>query len=110
MAISCVVAYSLFLMPQILSFWLMNTSSIAEISDSFWDFNSMPMDIYTNWIQMIGIFILPIFIITNFPPMFVLHRLPPVLLAWSAALPLILLVVVRLLWQHGLKNYSSASS
>jgi ABC-2 type transport system permease protein len=110
LAISCVVSYSLFLMPQIFSFWLMNTSAIAEISDSFWDFNSMPMDIYSNWIQLIGIFILPIFIITNFPPLFVLHRLPPVFMAWSAVLPLILLGVVRLLWQHGLKNYSSASS
>jgi len=110
MAISCVVSYCLFLLPQIFSFWLMNTSAIAEISDSFWDFNSLPMDIYTNWIQLIGIFILPIFIITNFPPLFVLHRLPPVYLAWSAVLPLILLGVVRLLWQHGLKNYSSASS
>jgi ABC-2 type transport system permease protein len=110
MAISCLVSYSLFLLPQIFSFWLMNTSAIAEISDSFWDFNSMPMDIYSNWIRQVGVFILPIFVITNFPPMFVLHKLPPVYLAWSAVLPLILLAVVRLLWQRGLKNYSSASS
>jgi len=110
MVISCLVSYSLFLLPQIFSFWLINTSAIAEISDSFWDFNSMPMDIYSNWIRQIGVFVLPIFVITNFPPMFVLHRLPPVYLAWSAVLPLILLAVVRLLWQHGLKNYSSASS
>ncbi|MDP2989340.1 MAG: ABC-2 family transporter protein [Kiritimatiellota bacterium] len=110
MAISCLVSYSLFLLPQIFSFWLINTSAIAEISDSFWDFNSMPMDIYSNWIRQIGVFVLPIFVITNFPPMFVLHRLPPVYLAWSAVLPLILLAVVRLVWQRGLKNYSSASS
>lgn len=109
MAISCLVSYSLFLLPQILSFWLMNTS-ITEITDSFWDFNNMPMDIYSNWIRQIGVFILPIFVITNFPPMFVLHRLPPVYLAWSAVLPLILLAAVRLVWQRGLKNYSSASS
>ena len=109
MAISCLVSYSLFLLPQILSFWLMNTS-ITEITDSFWDFNNMPMDIYSNWIRQIGVFVLPIFVITNFPPMFVLHRLPPVYLAWSAVLPLILLAAVRLVWQRGLKNYSSASS
>jgi ABC-2 type transport system permease protein len=109
-AISSVVAYSLFLLPQILSFWLMNTSSIAEITDSFWDFNNMPMDIYNAWIKAVGVFLLPIFVITNFPPMFVLGKMPPVYLGWSLVLPVILLVLVRLLWKRGLRNYASASS
>ncbi len=108
--ISSLVSYSLFLLPQILSFWLMNTSAIAEITDSFWDFNSMPMEIYTQWIKQIGVFILPIFVITNFPPLFVLNKMPPVYLAWSVLLPILLLVVVRQVWKRGLRNYSSASS
>jgi ABC-2 type transport system permease protein len=108
--ISCFVGYSLFLLPQILSFWLMNTSAIAEITDSFWDFNSMPMDIYSHWIKQIGVFILPIFVITNFPPMFVLNKMPPAYLAWSVVLPIILLGIVRWVWKRGLRNYSSASS
>lgn len=110
LVISTLVAYSLFLLPQVLSFWLMNTSAIAEITDSFWDFNSMPMDIYNRWIQQIGVFVLPIFVITNFPPLFVLNKMPPIYLAWSALLPLILLIVVRLVWKKGLRSYSSASS
>jgi ABC-2 type transport system permease protein len=110
MLISALVSYSLFLIPQILSFWFMNTSAIAEISDSFWDFNNMPMDIYNRWIQAIGIFVLPIFAITNFPSMFLLNKMPPIYLAWSALLPVLLLVAVRLLWRQGLKNYSSTSS
>ncbi len=108
--ISAVVAYCLFLLPQILSFWLMNTSAIAEITDSFWDFNNMPMEIYNQWIKQIGVFVLPIFVITNFPPMFVLNKMPPLYLAWSAVLPIILLMVVRAVWKKGLGNYSSASS
>lgn len=110
MAISALVSYSLFLLPQLLSFWLMNTSAIAEVTDSFWDFNNMPMEIYTNWIKQIGVFILPIFVISNFPPLFVLNKLPPVYLAWSALLPLLLLLAVRMVWRRGLRNYSSASS
>jgi len=110
MVISSLVSYSLFLLPQILSFWLMNTSAIAEITDSFWDFNNMPMDIYNRWIKQVGVFILPIFVISNFPPMFLLNKMPPMYLAWSALLPMILLLAVRLLWKQGLKNYSSASS
>lgn len=110
MALSSAVAYCLFLLPQILSFWLMNTSAIAEITDSFWDFNNMPMDIYNRWIKAVGVFLLPIFVITNFPPMFLLNKLPAVYQAWSLVVPLILLMVVRMLWQRGLHTYSSASS
>ncbi len=110
MLISAVVSYSLFLIPQILSFWFTNTSSIAEISDSFWDFNNMPMDIYNRWIQQIGIFVLPIFVVTNFPSMFLLHKMPPTYLAWAIILPVLLLMIVRMLWKTGLGNYSSASS
>jgi ABC-2 type transport system permease protein len=110
LAISSTVAYSLFLLPQVLSFWLLNTSSIAEITDSFWDFNSMPMDIYSQWIKQIGVFVLPIFVITNFPPMFLLNKMPPLYAAWAAILPVVLLAIVRAAWMKGLRNYSSASS
>ncbi|WP_062195352.1 ABC transporter permease [Anaerolinea thermolimosa] len=110
LGISSVVSYCLFLLPQILSFWLMNTSAIAEITDSFWDFNNMPMDIYNRWIQQIGVFILPIFVVTNFPPMFVLKKMPSVYLGWALLLPFLLLGLVRLAWKRGLRNYSSASS
>jgi len=109
-AVSSIVAYCLFLLPQILSFWFMNTSSIAEISDLFWDFNNMPMNIYHNWIQQIGVFILPIFVITNFPPLFLLHKMPPMYLGWTALLPILMLAVVRLAWKRGLRTYNSASS
>jgi len=110
LVISALVAYSLFLLPQILSFWLMNTSSIAEITDSFWDFNSLPMGIYSQWIRQIGVFILPIFVITNFPPLFVLNKMPPMYAAWSVLLPVVLLMIVRVVWKKGLGTYSSASS
>jgi ABC-2 type transport system permease protein len=110
MLISVLVSYSLFLLPNLLSFWFTNTSSIAEITDSFWDFNNMPMEIYPRWVAYLGVFVLPIFVITNFPPMFLLHKLPPFYLAWSVTVPVILLLLVRLLWAKGLKNYSSASS
>jgi ABC-2 type transport system permease protein len=82
MIISSLVSYSLFLLPQILSFWLMNTSALAEVTDSFWDFNNMPMEIYNRWIKQVGVFVLPIFVITKFPPMFVLNKMPIGYLAW----------------------------
>ena len=107
---SVIVSYCLFLLPQILSFWLTNTSAIAGITDSFWDFNNMPMGIYTATIQQIGVFILPIFVITNFPPLFLVGKMPPAYLAWALVLPFLLLAAVRFLWKKGLRSYASASS
>jgi len=108
--ISSVVAYCVFLLPQILSFWLVNTSAIVEVSDSMWDINSMPMGIYPRWIQQFGVFALPVFFITNFPPMFVLNKMTPGYYAWAVLAPIILLCVVRAFWNWGLRSYSSASS
>ncbi len=70
----------------------------------------MPMGIYTETIRQIGVFILPIFVITNFPPLFLLHKMPPTYMVWAILLPILLLTLVRLLWQRGLKSYASASS
>lgn len=108
--LSAAVSYSLFLLPQILSFCWVNTSAIAEVTDMFWDFNNMPMVIYERWIQQIGVFVLPIFVISNFPPLILLNRMPPAYVAWAFVVPLLLLLAVRLVWQRGLRNYSSASS
>lgn len=108
--ISSLVSYSLFLLPNLLSFWLLNTSAIAEITDSFWDFNCMPMTIYTRWIKLVGVFVLPIFVLTNFPPLFVLGKMRPAYLIWSAILPLLMLYIVRIVWRKGLRKYNSASS
>lgn len=109
-ALSSIVGYSLFLLPQILSFWLLNTSAIASITDSFWDFNSMPMGIYTAAIQFVGVFIIPIFVITNFPPLFVLGRMPNIYLLWAWIIPIVSLYIVRMAWQRGVRSYDSASS
>jgi ABC-2 type transport system permease protein len=108
--ISIIISYCLFLLPQILSFWLLNTSAIAGITDAFWDFNSMPMGIYTSTIQQIGIFLLPIFVITNFPPLFLVGKMPPAYFAWVLVLPFLLMTIVRVLWKKGLRSYASASS
>ena len=108
--ISCVVGYCLFFLPQIFSFWMMNTSAIAEITDSLWDINSMPMGIYTDGVRFVGVFVLPVFVITNFPPLVALGKMPVPYGLWSLVLPFALLFVVRTLWSRGLKRYSSASS
>ncbi len=104
------VGYAIFLLPQILSFWLINTGAIAEFTDSFWDFNNVPMSVYNQIIQRVGVFIFPIFVVTNFPALFVLGRMNVIYIIWGMAAPVLLLTITRLAWNVAIKNYSSASS
>lgn len=104
------VGYAIFLLPSIFSFWFVNTSAIAEVTDSFWDFNNVPMMVYNRLIQRIGVFVLPIFVVTNFPALFVLGKMNTLYIAWGIVVPFLLLGLIRLFWNCAVRNYTSASS
>jgi ABC-2 type transport system permease protein len=104
------VSYAIYLMPQILSFWIVKTGALVEIADKGWDFNNMPMAIYSKWIQRVGMFVIPIFAIFNLPPMFLLKQLNTAYALWIFAAPAIFLFLNRKFWSFAVKHYSSASS
>lgn len=105
-----VVMYSLFMFFQILSFWVVNTESIMDITNEVWEFNNMPMTNYSQRIRRIGIFILPIFMISNCPSLFLLDRLSVLYLAWAFIAPILFFFITRSFWNFAIKKYSSASS
>lgn len=105
-----VLMYALFLLPMLLSFFIIKTQALIEIADKFWDFNNMPMGIYSRWIQRIGTFLLPIFVITNFPVLAIMKELSTLESIWVFLVPFLLLFVTRRAWKFCLSRYSSASS
>ncbi len=104
------IAYSLFLLPQVLAFRLVKTNALAGLVDSSWDFNNLPMGIYNRLIQQIGVFVLPIFVITNFPALFLLKKMDPLYAVWGVLGPIIWFALASYLFNRGLKHYQSASS
>lgn len=109
-AIGTVIIYHLLFMPLLLSFRLIETNSLMKITSSLSNFNMMPMHIYPQIMQRIGTFIFPIFIVTNFPSMFVLGLLNHWYLLWGSAAALLLALLCRFLWKRSLRYYSSAMS
>jgi ABC-2 type transport system permease protein len=107
---SVIVGYSIFLFPILFSFWFVKAGSLSGVVDSFWDFNNVPMGVYSKMIQRIGVFVLPIFVVTNFPALFVLGRMSPLYAVWGIVSPVICFGATRLLWKTAVKRYSSASS
>ncbi|WP_415469572.1 ABC-2 family transporter protein [Clostridium saccharoperbutylacetonicum] len=108
--IGILTTYPVLLFPFILSFWIVKTQAIQDITWALWDFNNMPMMIYGKWLQRIGIFVIPIFIITNFAPMFVMGMLSGKYILWAMIAPFLFIFLVRKFWDFAMKNYSSASS
>lgn len=104
------IAYAMFLLPQVLAFRLVKTHALAGLVDSSWDFNNMPMGIYSRLIQQIGAFVLPIFVITNFPALFILKKMEPLYAVWGILGPFAWLALSSFLFYRGLKHYQSASS
>lgn len=110
LACGCLLTYSLFLLPYLLSFWIISVGGIADISNALWDFNNMPSLIYGKWFRQLGTYILPVFVITNFPGLFLMGELTPWACVWGAGAPVLFFILSRFLWKISLKKYSSASS
>lgn len=109
-ACGILLTYSLFLLPHLLCFWIVATRGVAELTSAVWDFNNMPQLIYGKWMQRIGTFLLPVFVITNFPGLFLMGELSCGMMVWGVVSPVLFFGITRVVWKRAVKNYSSASS
>jgi len=105
-----VVTYGVLMAISLLAFWIVNAGALQDIVVSFWDFNTMPMNIYGKWLKRIGVYILPIFVISNFPCFYVLNQMSFAYAAWAFIVPVWVLFIFRLFWKKSVKRYTSASS
>ncbi len=110
MAGGILLTYSILLIPTLISFWAVKNQAVQDITYALWDFNNMPMAIYSKWIQRVGLMIIPILVVTNFPCMYVLNRLNRFQCIWTFAVPVIVFFFARILWRKAMRQYTSASS
>lgn len=103
------VGYAIYLIPMTFVFRIINANSVAWLADSFWDFNNVPMVAYRKVGRAIGVFLIPIFVVTNFPTLFVLGKLTPVYFVWAFIAPPLFLMLAGMLWRYGIRNYVSAN-
>jgi len=109
LALSGIAAYGLFVLPTLLAFWFPG-SNFANFVDPFWDFNSLPMGIYNRMVQNIGTYAIPIFLVANFPTLFLLDRMTPLQAIWGILSPLLLVWLTRVVFMRAVRRYNSASS
>lgn len=105
-----ILAYCVTLIPELLCFWTIKGSAVHEMSDALWGLNNMPMKIYKKWMQNIGTFLFPIFLISNNSFLFVVGEMEKWQILWGILAPIICIGLVRMVWRIAIRNYSSASS
>ena len=103
------LTYCLFLIPELLSFWFVAGNGMQAMSSAVFDFNNTPMNLYPKWVQRLGILILPVFLITNFPTLYVMGALSPAMQVWGLAAPLVVFGIQRVIWRRAMRQYTSAS-
>lgn len=108
--IGSIITYPFLFFPTIFAFWLVKTDALYDLTFSTWDFNNMPMTIYNKVLQRIGIFLIPIFLLTNMAPMYVFGMLPLMYRVYAFLAVPIFVGLVTLFWNKAIKSYTSASS
>lgn len=94
------------------SFGLMAVTSLNAVNtlySALWDYNNMPMELYPKIIKQIGTFLIPIFLVTNWPGMAVLGKLSALQLVWGAAVPALAFLLSRRMFRAGVRRYTSAN-
>jgi ABC-2 type transport system permease protein len=103
------VGYAIYLIPESLVFRIVNARAIAGLTDSFWDFNNVPMIVYGKAGRAIGTYLVPMFLITSFPSLFALGKMSGAQMIWGALAPILFIAIARFAWTRGVRNYSSAT-
>lgn len=99
-----------FLIPHILAFWFIGVNGVVRLSADLWDFGNMPGQLYGKFIDKLGTFVFPIFLITNYPIWFIMGEVKTYMIIWAIVAPILAFIVSQFFWKQALKHYTSASS
>ncbi|MGK5088393.1 ABC-2 family transporter protein [Bdellovibrionota bacterium FG-2] len=105
-----VIFYSLNVMANILVFWTHSPGGFGEVVWHMAKFSERPDGIYRGMTRKILTLILPFSVISSFPARLVLEGVRWSLVLHMLGISAVFLSLLVLLWNYGLRNYSSASS
>jgi ABC-2 type transport system permease protein len=105
-----IIIYSFWLILATLSFWFVRVENILEIFQSMYEAGRWPISLYPGWLRFALTFIIPVAFAVTVPTEALTGRLSGTTVLGGVALSAVLLVVSRLIWLRGLRQYSGASA
>ncbi len=91
-------------------FYFTKAQQIYEMYHKIADFGQYPLPLFPTSMQFILVTILPMAFLSYFPTALLLGKISPLVLVGSVIFIGILYLLQRIVWYHGLRHYSSASS
>ncbi|WP_340677487.1 ABC-2 family transporter protein [Paraglaciecola sp.] len=104
-----ITMYCLFTLPLMLAFRFKNIEALHSLLWALWDFNNLPHKVFGAKIRLIGVAIIPIFLITNYSPLLILNKLSTSEQIWGLIAPILLLLLTRFCWSRSIRLYESAN-
>ncbi|MFC3032911.1 ABC-2 family transporter protein [Pseudoalteromonas fenneropenaei] len=108
MVMGVITMYGIFTLPMLLAFKFKHISSFHALVWGLWDFNNLPHRIFPSSLQMLGTFLLPIFLITNYSPLAILSQLTTTEMVWGIIAPILIFTANLFGWKLVAKHYESA--
>jgi len=110
LAVAISVLYALWILVVSASFWVVKVDNLSYLFGSLFDAGRWPIAVFRGALWFLFTFVFPLALMTSYPAMALLDRLPATT-AWVAlAGGLGFAGVARLVWRRALAFYTSASS
>jgi ABC-2 type transport system permease protein len=105
-----VMIYCFWLMLTTTAFWVVRVDEMVNLFEGVYAAGRWPVTVYPQWLRLILTFIIPVAFAVTIPAEALTGRLTALTLLGAFGLTVLLLIVARLVWRRGVKNYSGASA
>ncbi|NTU84014.1 MAG: ABC transporter permease [Chloroflexales bacterium] len=110
LVLGALMIYSFWLILTTTAFWVVRVDNMLQLFEGLYAAGRWPVGIYPGWLQGLLTFLVPVAFAVTVPAEALTGRLSLSTLALAAALALGLLLLARLVWRIGLRQYSGASA
>lgn len=110
LAVAISVLYALWILVVSASFWVVKVDNLSYLFGSLFDAGRWPIAVFRGALWFAFTFIFPLALMTSYPAMALLERLPASTAVAAVGGGLAFASVARLVWRRALAFYTSASS
>jgi ABC-2 type transport system permease protein len=110
LVVAIFVLYSLWILVVSASFWVVKVDNLSYLFGSLFDAGRWPIAVFRGFLWFAFTFIFPLALMTSYPAMALLGRLPATTAIAALAGGLGFAFIARLVWRRALAFYTSASS
>ena len=105
-----VMVYSFWLILTCTAFWVVRVDEMINLFQGLYAAGRYPVGIYPRWLRTGLTFLVPVAFAVTVPAEALTARLTPLTLLGTLGLTILFMLLARLVWRLGVRNYSGASA